>query len=290
MDSKTKKILLKFQKNEITGHFIYQNLSNKEKGENKQTLKHISNDELKHYHIWKKYTKTEVRPSKYNIWKYTLISRIAGLTFAFKLMEKGEENAQYVYSKIISKIPEAKKILSEEDKHERELIALIDEEKLNYIGSIILGLNDALVELTGTIAGLTFALLNTSLVGIAALITGIAASLSMASSEYLSKKSENERNALKASVYTGIAYVFTVAALVFPYFIFKNPFMALGLTLFDSLLVILIFTYFISVTKEQSFKKRFWEMALISFGVAGVSFLIGLLIRITLGIGNTLAF
>ena len=51
---------------------------------------------------------------------------------------------------------------------------MIDEEKLKYIGAVVLGMNDALVELTGTLAGLTLALQNEKLVGVAGLITGVA--------------------------------------------------------------------------------------------------------------------
>ena len=44
-------------------------------------------------------------------------------------------------------------MLSREEEHERELIALIDEERLRDMGSVVLGLNDALVEFTGMLAG-----------------------------------------------------------------------------------------------------------------------------------------
>ena len=40
---------------------------------------------------------------------------------------------------------------------------MLDEERLRYIGSVVLGLNDALIELTGALAGLTLALQNTQL-------------------------------------------------------------------------------------------------------------------------------
>jgi VIT1/CCC1 family predicted Fe2+/Mn2+ transporter len=46
------------------------------------------------------------------------------------------------------------------------------------------------VELTGALSGLTLAFRNTRLIAMAGLITGIAASLSMAGSEYLATKSE----------------------------------------------------------------------------------------------------
>ena len=162
---------------------------------------------------------------------------------------------------------------------------MLEEKKLEYVGSIVLGLNDALVELTGTLAGLTFALQNTRLIAIAGLITGIAASFSMAASEYLSTKSEgNGENALSSSIYTGIAYIFTVIILIIPYLLFTNYFVCLGLTMSLAVLIILFFNYYIAIAKDLNFGKRFREMFFISMGVAAFTFGIGYLIRIFLGV------
>ena len=90
-------------------------------------------------------------------------------------MEKGEENAQDDYQQLFEIIPEAETIMRNENQHESALLQLLDEEKLWYTGSIVLGLNDALVELTGALAGLTLALQNTKLISLTGLITGIAA-------------------------------------------------------------------------------------------------------------------
>ena len=87
-------------------------------------------------------------------------------------------------------MPIAQHIAEEEEEHEKELIGLIDEERMKYTGAMVRGLSDALVELTGTLAGLTLSLLNTRLIAMVGLIIGIAASLSMAGSEYLATKSE----------------------------------------------------------------------------------------------------
>ncbi len=284
MEENLKEIIMDFQKNEITEHIFYERLSRKIKGKNSQILKKISRDELRHYMEWKKYTGEDVKPDKIKLWKYVLLSKIFGITFAIKLMERGEEKAEGAYEKIKEKIPKAEDILQDEMEHEKLLIEMIEEEKLNYIGSMVLGLNDALVELMGALAGLTFALQNTILVGSAGLITGIAASLSMASSEYLSKKSEGEEKPAKASFYTGMAYIFTVLFLVFPYFILQNYFFALLATIFDAFLIILLFTFFVSVIKDKNFPKLFLEMMGISLGIAAISFAIGLLVRATLGI------
>lgn len=286
LDDKTITALLQFQKNEITEHFIYAELAHREKDpKNLEILKHISSDELRHYNVWKSYTKREVSPSRLKIFWYSLLSRLFGITFCIKSMEEGEVGAQVVYQQVIRIIPEAEKIKNDESRHENELIGMLDEERLKYLGSVVLGLNDALVELTGTLAGLTFALQNTKLVGVAGLITGIAASLSMAASEYVSTKTEGgEKNPVRAAIYTGITYVAAVTILIVPFLILDNPYLALGLALLDALILIAVFTYYFSVVRSVSFKRRFMEMAAVSLSVAGLSFLIGLLVRQFLGI------
>lgn len=278
--------LLKAQKNEITEHEIYKKLALREKDRrNRVTLEKIGREEFSHYEFWKGYTKTEVKPNRLKIWFYLTVARLFGLTFGVKLMELGEEQAQINYQKVEEKIPETRRIINEEDSHEKALINIIEEESLSYVGSVVLGLNDALVELTGTLAGLSFALQNTRLIAMVGLITGIAASLSMAASEYLSKKSEGEHGrAFRSSLYTGVAYIATVILLVLPFFLIPLYQIALGITLVVGLIIILVFTFYISVARDYSFLHRFLEMAAISLGVAFFSFLIGVLIRSVFGI------
>jgi len=278
---KTEKVILAAEKNEITEHFIYEKLARSIKDtHNQEVLRRISNDELKHYEFWRKYTQKDVKPSKFTIWKYFLISRIFGITFGIKLMEKGEEKAQATYEKISEFVADAKAIVKDEDEHERQLTNLIDEERLRYVGSMVLGLNDALVEFTGALAGYTFALQNTRLVAMTGLITGVAASLSMATSEYLSTKSEeNAKNPLRAAAYTGIAYVLTVLFLISPYLLLTDVYACLILTIVTAIIVIFLFTFYISVAKDLPFRKRFLEMTAISLGIAGLTFTIGFFIR-----------
>ncbi|OFX24352.1 MAG: rubrerythrin family protein [Bacteroidetes bacterium GWA2_31_9b] len=275
-----------FQRNEITEYYIYTRLSRKVKNEkNSKLLESIGNDEMRHYIFWKEISNAKVKPNWFKVFKFYWIARIFGITFGIKLMERGEGGAQKSYMDAASFVPEARQIALEEDGHEKELIAMIEEKKLEYVGSIVLGLNDALVELTGTLAGLTFALQNTRLIAIAGLITGIAASFSMAASQYLSTKADNNgSNAMASSFYTGLAYIFTVVILILPYFLFTNYFICLVLTLTLAVLVILFFNYYISVAKDLNFSKRFWEMFIISMGVAAFTFGIGYLVRIFLGI------
>jgi len=281
------KTLLDFQKNEVTEHEIYRRLAGWQKDpENRRILEKIAAEEKNHAKILARYTGKDPRPSRFKVFIFTLIARTLGLTFGVKLMEKGEEAAEEAYRGLSSYVPEAAQISSEEDAHEEELLNMLNEEKLEYMGSIVLGLNDALVELTGALAGLTFALQNTRLTAAAGLITGIAASMSMAASEYLSSTAENtERGkAVKSAVYTGIAYVFTVAALILPYLLVSSGLLALTLTMTIAVAIIFFFNYYISVAKDLSFKRRFWEMALLSLGVAAISFGVGFVVRSVFGI------
>ncbi len=278
--------LLAFQRNEITEHHIYRRLAQSIRSpENRQVLEKISQDELGHYQDWKKYTGQDVPPDRLAIWKYYLVSRILGFTFGIKLMERGEEKAQVNYAELRSVIPEIDAWIQDEDAHEQKLIEMLDEDLLHYAGSIVLGLSDALVELTGALAGLTLALQNTKLIALSGLITGIAAAMSMAASEYLSTRSEKtSKHPVRAAIYTGVAYILTVTFLILPYLLFGNYYLDLGLALGAAVLIIAVFNYYISVAQDEPFRQRFFEMAGLSLGVAAVSFVIGYLIRIFLGI------
>jgi len=273
--------LLVYQKNEITEHHIYTLLARMVKSaENRRVLEGIAAAELGHYQGWRTYTQQDVKPDRLRIWKYYLISRVLGFTFGVKLMERGEESAQDAYEQLRDTIQEIEAIIRDENEHENALLELLDEERLRYTGSIVLGLNDALVELTGALAGFTLALQDTKLIALTGSITGIAAALSMAASEYLSTKSEETaKNPVRASIYTGSAYVVTVLVLILPYLILENFYVCLGCSLVAAVLIILFFNYYISVAKDVPFKRRFLEMAGLSLGVAALSFLIGFILR-----------
>lgn len=280
-------IIKKMQQNELTESAIYAAISKFAKGEeNREVLRRLSKEELAHYEVWKKYTGIQMKPNKFKIWKYTLIGRILGFTFAVKLMEMGEENAQSEYELLKEEIEESASIRAQEEEHEQALLNMLDEERLQYIGSIVLGMNDALVELTGSLAGFTFAMQNTRLIALSGLIIGISATFSMASSEFLAARSEGKSDALKSCTYTGIAYLITVMLLIAPYLILNHSqyLYALGVMLAIVILIIAGFTYYISVAKGQKFRPRFLEMSLISVSVALLSFFVGIAAKHFLGV------
>ena len=275
-------IIRRMQQSELTESVIYEKIAAFAKGEeNKQTLLRLAREEKAHYQIWKKYTGEEMKPEKGKILRYTLIARIFGFTFAVKLMERGEEGAQAEYELLAREVEESISIRQQEEEHEQALLGMLDEERLQYVGSMVLGLNDALVELTGSLAGFAFALQNTRLIALSGLIVGISATFSMASSEFLAARSEGRTDALKSCSYTGIAYLLTVVALIAPYLIFPvgQYIPALICMLAVVILIIAGFTYYTSVAQDQPFKSRFAEMAVISVSVAVVSFVVGFLAK-----------
>ena len=287
LSEKTVAIIKKMQQNELTESVIYREIAKFAKGENnKQTLLRLAAEEEAHYEIWKSYTNIEMKPEKLKIFKYKLLARIFGFTFAVKLMENGEEASQREYELLAEEAEESVWIREQEEEHEAALLQMLDEERLQYVGSMVLGMNDALVELTGSLAGFTFAMQNTRLIALSGLIIGISATLSMASSEFLSAKSEGRTDAFKSCSYTGIAYLITVALLIAPYLIFNNESYLLALFVMLAVVIAIIagFTYYISVAKDEKFKPKFLEMALISVGVAVVSFVVGVLAKRFLGV------
>ena len=280
-------VIRKMQQGELTESVIYEKIAKFAKGEeNKATLQRLAGEEKAHYEIWKTYTGVEMKPEKAKVLKYTLIARILGFTFAVKLMERGEENAQVEYDLLSREVEESARIRQEEEEHEQALLAMLDEERLQYVGSMVLGLNDALVELTGSLAGFTFAMQNTRLIALSGLIIGISATFSMASSEFLAARSEGRSDALKSCSYTGIAYLLTVVALIAPYLLLGTAqyILALVCMLLVVVLIIAGFTYYTSVAMDQPFRSRFLEMAGISITVAVVSFFVGILAKQFLGV------
>ena len=280
------KKIIGFQREEITSCIIYKKLATIEKDpENRKILQRISEDESRHYATLRSYTHREVTSNRWEIFFYVWLVRLLGITFAVRRLELGEKETTSVYSQYPD-MEHFAEMAQDEQHHEEKLIGMISEERLEYMGSVVLGLNDALVEFTGALAGFTLALNDTKLIALTGSITGIAAALSMASSEYLSTKSEKTRNKrpVKAAIYTGIAYIITVVALVGPFILLSSPVMALCIMLLMALLIIAFFNYYYAIARNESFKRRFSEMAILRFSVAGISFLTGYLLKTVTGI------
>ena len=287
LSAKAQAMVLRSQREEETGALIYAFIAKHEKNaDNAALLAKMSADEQTHAAYWQSISRKKTSPDRWKLFRLKMLSRILGYTFVLKRLIRDETGAVSEYESLKDEIPDAARVQADEMRHENELVNLLDEERLQYVGAMVLGLNDALVELTGTIAGLSFALQNTRIVALSGIITGISATLSMAASNYLAERADGNENAMKSSIYTGIAYLITVALLVMPYLLLPDSLWAVALVAMIAVmvLIILVFNYYISVAKTLPFRRRFTEMVSISLGVAVIAFLIGLLAKALLGV------
>lgn len=284
---KRKDIFSVHQQDELDSAVLYKQIAQSTKSDKeRETLLSIAEDEQKHADAFEKYSHRSLKPNSFRIRLYLFFRYLLGYTFIIKLLEYGESRGINSYRSEIHQIPEVSQILADEEKHEKILMNLLDEERLHYIGDIILGMNDALVELTGSLAGYTLAMQNSKIIAMAGLITGISATLSMAGSGYLSAREDKSKNAVKSTIIIGLSYFITVVFLIFPYLIFPAGayLWALAVTVLIALMIIAGFNFYISVAKDRPFGKGFWSMAGISIGVAVISFAVGYVVKHVLGI------
>lgn len=275
------------QQNEINDYTIYMTLASYQDDQNnKIVFEKIAKEEKVHYNFWLKITEQEIQAQKLVVWWFILLVKVLGTSFALKSLEKREEGAEEFYKELFEIYPESREIYKQESEHELELIEMLKDKKLVYAGAIVLGMNDALVELTGTLSGIALAFDKSIVVGFTGLIMGIAASLSMAGSAYFEAK-ENPSQIIKPitySLYTGVSYILTTAILVAPFFIFETMAYSLIMMFICAFLAIISYNFYISVAKDLNFTTRVLQMSMITFGVAIISFLIGYIVKYYFGI------
>ena len=283
--------LLRLQRMEATEAEVYRRLAKIQSDSmNRAILEGISLEEERHESEIAKMTGQVVKADIWKVRKQVILARLFGFTFSVKMMEATEKDAAAEYREL-----GLNDIADEEEAHEENMIGMLDEDRLRYSGSVVLGMSDALVELTGALAGLTFALRDLRLVALAGLVTGIAAAFSMGASEFLSSRAEKKsESAVKAAMFTWISYLTTVLLLVSPYLIigpdsadlrgFGPHIQALFGTFSIGLLIVALFNYYVSVVEGVSFRARFVEMAAILGVVSLISYGIGVGLRGVLGV------
>ncbi len=277
------KELTNFAKEEALAYQLYRMVAKKQKKEeHKIILNKIAEQEKIHLNKFNTELGKNISVEDYSRRQYRrnkFLFKLFGSIFILRLFERREEKSRIKYAKFIESYPVLNEIIREEKTHASKLDSILKDEKLLYASSIVLGMNDALVEMSGAIAGYTFALEDTRQIGIIAAITGVAAALSMASSEFLSARQDSHAHPIRSSFYTGLTYLIVVSSMILPYLIIGNKFIALGAMLSVVVIIIYLFNLYISIAKKQSLIKNFLIMVIIALGVSFVSFLIGLLIN-----------
>ena len=279
-----------FALNEYRDYITYRELAKTETvPEFKRILEALVEHEIEDYRFWLPYCeKKEHHVSGFEIRCLKAMRKVFGLTFTAKFLEGNERDAVRNYTAFLKDADEPMKariedILRHEKLHEKELIGQIREERVSFLSSIVLGVNDGLIELTGVLVGFAFALRSHMVVALLGTVTGIAASLSMAASAYMQARHEEGKEPKKAGLYTGGAYLFVVAVLVLPHFLISNVYLAVGVMFCLIVLLILGLSFYSAVLFERDFKDQAGEMLMFSLGVAGVTFLLGSFVRSMIG-------
>lgn len=139
--------------------------------------------------------------------------------------------------------------------------------------AIVLGMHDAIVSLTGLIAGLYFASVETNIIVISCVISSISASLSMGAANYLATRTTGRRGAFGAAVHTFLAYMITCVLLILPFFVITNR--ATAVCAVFAMAVLIIWGFNAVFYRNDHFWRHFSEMLGICAIVSVAAFLIG---------------
>ncbi len=278
---------------EYKDYLVYSELAKSNKGKNNEFSKIFSNlaiTEKAHYDFWKKFSaKKEPRTSKWGARLIIFVSLLFGTTFAIKFLEKHEAGSIKKYKAVAHLIPEEDKaffanMIIEEEKHEHDFRNDIQSSYVKYISFVILGLADAIVEISGIHAGSLGIYDSTRLTGLAGIVAGAAASIAMASAAYAQAKQGFSGSASVSAAFTGVSYFASAVALATPYFLTENMIGAVSASITFAIIILAVTNYYNSVITEKSFIRDFAEMVGITFGATIALYILGQIIRSYFGI------
>jgi vacuolar iron transporter family protein len=279
---------------EYTDYLVYKRLAESPRTKDpkmKAILVTLSNTEYRHYEFWKKYmpADSKVKPSTWTIYLTLFLRMIFGNTFAIKYLEKHETAVIKRYKSVKSSIPEAdqrqfEEMVRDEEEHENTFMEQMQGRYLKYISFIILGLADAIVEISGIHAGSLGIYHSTEITGLAGIVAGAAASIAMASAAYAQAKQGFQGSPGISAVFTGGSYFLNAIVLAAPYFFTKSQGIAISTSIIFAILIIAFVSYYNSIVSQSHFLRDFIELAGIMLGASAALFLFGLLIRSVFGI------
>ena len=167
------------------------------------------------------------------------------------------------------------KLSAQEKTHEQSLIGELKEKRIAYIGSIALGLADAIVEITGVHAGFLGVTGSTLIAGISGIIVGFAAAISMGSASYLQAKQDPGKSAIISAFVTGFSYLGSVVLLALPYFLIRTMLTAFTTSTLVGILLLAAFTFYGAIVFDRKFSREFSEATGLMLGTALATFTLG---------------
>ena len=274
--------------NELTEHIMYHKLALMEKEPaNREALERLSAQEKTHYEFWQSLLPEaeakKIRARWYTVWGISFLRMAFGVTFITKFLETHEKDSQKKYAAIAAAIPESHKvrfaqIIEDEKSHERALIAQLKEKRVSYIGFIVLGLADAIVEITGVHAGFLGVTGSTLIAGVAGVIVGFSAAISMGSAGYLQAKQDPGKSAILSGFITWASYFCSVILLALPYFLIRVMIPAFIVSASVGIVLVAGFTFYGAVAFDRKFWREFFETVGLMLGTALATFLLGLIV------------
>jgi len=275
---------------EFSDHTLYERLSKTVRADSPfaQVLRDLSATELRHYKFWSMYVPDQKpRLARLKLYWVLFLRRFLGLTFATRYLDRHEANVVKEYQGLERLIPQAdrtayQEMVADEKEHEKAFAHKVESSAIRYISFIVLGLADALVEISGIHAGSLGFYDRTEIAGLAGVIAGGAASLAMASAAFAQAKQGFQGSARLSAIYTGISYFVTAIFLALPYFLTSDMVVALGSSLTVAVVILAITTWYSTVIREKSFLRDFVEILAILFAATIVLYAFGSVVRVEL--------
>ncbi len=250
-------------------------------------LKKLSSTEHGHYEFWRKYVpEEEPKFPTLKLYWVLFLRRFFGLTFATRYLDRHEAKVVVEYERMAPLIPEADRpafdeMVADEKDHEKAFALKVESAAVQYISFVVLGLADALVEISGIHAGWLGLFEKTEIAGLAGVIAGGAASLAMASAAFAQAKQGFQGSARRSAIYTGVFYFITAVMLATPYFLTSSMILALFSSLTLAVVILAITTWYSIVIQQKPFLKDFLEILAILFGATIVVFGLGAFVGAT---------
>ena len=251
-------------------------------------LQQLSATEHKHYEFWSRYVPGESpRLDRFKLFWILFLRRVLGLTFASRYLDRHEASVVKEYQAIAGMIPEGDRsafdeMVADEKEHENEFAQKVESNAIRYISFVVLGLADALVEISGIHAGSLGLYNKTELAGLAGVVAGAAASMAMASAAFAQAKQGFSGSARLSAIYTGVSYFVSAVFLATPYFLTANMVYALSASLMLAVIMLALTTYYSTVIANKPFTRDFLEILAILLGATVALYIFGSLVGETL--------
>jgi len=283
--------LKKYVDDEYSDYVIYRTLATHEDNDlRRRILVSLSEKEYEHYKFWEQLTCHQPRaPSKLRILLILVLRRVLGLVFMAKLLERHERDVIRWYHELSLSLPPKDRetlfhIIKEEEEHERVLLGQIEGGAVRYLGFIALGLADAIIEVSGVHAGFLGATNETLFAGMAGLVVGFAASISMGAAAYIQAKQMHQTTPVRAATVTGVAYISTVVLQALPYFLTRDMLTAFASSMLISMVLMSSLTYYGAVIRDEEAKRELLTNTFLILAVVAATFFFGEALSSWLGI------